>query len=100
VDGPGGIVGANDLPGAGEFCTRAHDRSIAPSREVVWQEAVAYQSSTTVRNRHPAYREIIGLLFDFTVPEPARNTKGIQHCVECPLRLQILFCAPPFLSGR
>ena len=26
-----------------------------------WQEAVAYQSSTTVRNNHPAYREIIGL---------------------------------------
>jgi len=27
----------------------------------VWQDAVAYQSSTTVRNSHPAYREIIGL---------------------------------------
>jgi hypothetical protein len=26
-----------------------------------WQEAVAYQSSTTVRNNHPAYREIIAL---------------------------------------
>lgn len=26
-----------------------------------WQEAVAYQSSTTLRNNHPAYREIIGL---------------------------------------
>jgi hypothetical protein len=27
----------------------------------VWQDAVAYQSSTTVRNSHPAYREIVGL---------------------------------------
>ncbi len=26
-----------------------------------WQEAVAYQSSTTVRNNHPAYREIVSL---------------------------------------
>jgi hypothetical protein len=26
-----------------------------------WQDAVAYHSSTTVRNNHPAYREIIGL---------------------------------------
>jgi hypothetical protein len=26
-----------------------------------WQEAVAYQSSSTVRNNHPAYREIIRL---------------------------------------
>ncbi|MCI0683329.1 MAG: hypothetical protein L0Y71_14595 [Gemmataceae bacterium] len=29
-----------------------------------WQEAVAYHSSTTVRNNHPAYREIIGLGID------------------------------------
>jgi hypothetical protein len=28
---------------------------------VAWQNAVAYQSSTTVRNNHPAYREIIAL---------------------------------------
>ncbi len=26
-----------------------------------WNEAVAYHSSTTIRNRHPAYREIIAL---------------------------------------
>jgi hypothetical protein len=26
-----------------------------------WQEAVAYHSSTTLRNNHPAYREIIAL---------------------------------------
>ena len=26
-----------------------------------WHEAVAYHSSTTVRNNHPAYREIISL---------------------------------------
>ena len=26
-----------------------------------WQKAVAHQSSTTLRNNHPAYREIIGL---------------------------------------
>ena len=26
-----------------------------------WQQAVAYQSSSTVRNSHPAYREIISL---------------------------------------
>ena len=26
-----------------------------------WENAVAYQSSTTVRNNHPAYREIIAL---------------------------------------
>lgn len=26
-----------------------------------WQEAVAHHSSTTLRNNHPAYREIIGL---------------------------------------
>src|SRR2546430_2707754 len=27
----------------------------------VWERAVAYQSSSTVRNNHPAYREIINL---------------------------------------
>jgi hypothetical protein len=27
----------------------------------VWQKAVAHQSSTTVRDAHPAYQEIIGL---------------------------------------
>jgi predicted DNA-binding antitoxin AbrB/MazE fold protein len=26
-----------------------------------WEQAVAYQSSTTIRNSHPAYREIIAL---------------------------------------
>jgi hypothetical protein len=26
-----------------------------------WHEAVAHQSSTTVRNNHPAYRDIISL---------------------------------------
>jgi hypothetical protein len=26
-----------------------------------WHKAVAHHSSTTVRNNHPAYREIIGL---------------------------------------
>ena len=40
-----------------------------------WHEAVAYQSSTTVRNNHPAYREIITLGPD-VVPLLLRDLEG------------------------
>jgi len=50
-----------------------------------WQEAVAYQSSTTLRNSHPAYREIIGL-GPAVVPLLLRNLEENQTHWFCALR--------------
>jgi hypothetical protein len=50
-----------------------------------WQEAVAYQSSTTVRNSHPAYREIISLGLD-AVPLLLRDLEDNQTHWFCALR--------------
>lgn len=51
----------------------------------VWQEAVAYQSSTTARNNHPAYREIIGLGLD-VVPLLLRDLEDNHTHWFCALR--------------
>ena len=40
---------------------RAHAVRAYVTIAATWQEAVAHHSSTTVRNSHPAYREIIRL---------------------------------------
>lgn len=50
-----------------------------------WQEAVAYQSSTTVRNSHPAYRQIISLGTD-VVPLLLRDLEENQTHWFCALR--------------
>ena len=50
-----------------------------------WHEAVAYQSSTTVRNSHPAYREIISL-GAAVVPFLLRDLEDSQTHWFCALR--------------
>ena len=50
-----------------------------------WNEAIAYQSSTTVRNSHPAYREIIALGMD-VVPLLLRDLEENQTHWFCALR--------------
>ena len=50
-----------------------------------WEEAVAYQSSTTVRNNHPAYREIISLGVD-VVPLLLRDLEDNHTHWFCALR--------------
>ena len=51
----------------------------------VWQEATAYHSSTTARNNHPAYREIIGLGWA-VVPLLLRDLEDNQTHWVCALR--------------
>ena len=51
----------------------------------VWQDAIAYQSSTSVRNSHPAYREIVGL-GAAVVPLLLRDLKENQTHWFCALR--------------
>jgi hypothetical protein len=50
-----------------------------------WHDAVAYHSSTTVRNSHPAYREIIALGPD-VVPLLLRDMEDNQAHWFCALR--------------
>lgn len=50
-----------------------------------WQEAVAYQSSSTLRNNHPAYREIINLGPE-VVPLLLRDMEERQTHWFCALR--------------
>jgi hypothetical protein len=50
-----------------------------------WEEAVAYQSSTTVRNGHPAYRAIIALGPE-VVPHLLRDMEANQTHWFCALR--------------
>ena len=50
-----------------------------------WEEAVAYQSSSTVRNSHPAYREIISL-GQAVVPLLLRDLEDNQTHWFCALR--------------
>jgi hypothetical protein len=51
----------------------------------VWQKAVAHQSSTTLRNNHPAYREIIALGRD-VVPLMLRDLEENHTHWFCALR--------------
>ncbi len=50
-----------------------------------WQVAVAYQSSSTMRSNHPAYREIISLGPE-VVPLLLRDMEGNQTHWFCALR--------------
>lgn len=51
----------------------------------VWQEAIAYQGSTTMRNNHSAYREIIDL-GPAVVPLLLRDLEENQARWFCALR--------------
>src|SRR5258707_15863309 len=50
-----------------------------------WQKAVAHHSSTTLRNNHPAYQEIIGLGVE-VVPLLLRDMEEQQTHWFCALR--------------
>jgi hypothetical protein len=50
-----------------------------------WHKAVAHQSSTTLRNNHPAYREIIGMGLD-VVPLLLRDLEQNETHWFCALR--------------
>jgi hypothetical protein len=52
---------------------------------MAWNEAVAHHSSTSVRNNHPAYREIIGLGPD-VIPLLLRDLEENQTHWFCALR--------------
>ena len=50
-----------------------------------WQEAVAYQSASSLRNNHPAYREIVSL-GEAVVPLLLRDLEDNQTHWFCALR--------------
>jgi hypothetical protein len=65
-----------------------------------WHKAIAHQSSTTVRNNHPAYREIIGLGKE-VVPLLLQDLEKNHTHWFCALR-EITEAAPipPFAAGN